>query len=119
MLAASATADGWRVRFRLVSRDHYDAFRETLLDRDYGFDLLEFTRPEDPRHLITDLTPAQREPLTAAREHGYYEVPREMSARELATELGVSHQNLSELLRREMAKVIDDALRTTADTDTE
>ncbi|WP_227376752.1 helix-turn-helix domain-containing protein [Haladaptatus halobius] len=47
-----------------------------------------------------DLTDDQQEALALATEHGYYDVPRETDQSELAEKLGVSHQALSEWLRR-------------------
>ncbi|MFC7156276.1 helix-turn-helix domain-containing protein [Halomarina halobia] len=49
---------------------------------------------------IDDLTDEQREALRAACERGYFDVPRRISLSELADELDVSHQALSERLRR-------------------
>ena len=46
------------------------------------------------------LTDSQFEALRAASEAGYYKVPREVTANELSEELGISHQALSERLRR-------------------
>jgi predicted DNA binding protein len=46
------------------------------------------------------LTPPQYEALTLACERGYFAVPREIDLEGLAEEIGVSHQALSERLRR-------------------
>ncbi len=46
------------------------------------------------------LTAKQRETVETAYRRGYFEVPREVSLGELAEELDVSHQALSERLRR-------------------
>lgn len=46
------------------------------------------------------LTENQREVLQLAVEEGYYEIPREATLKELAEIRGVSHQSLSEMLRR-------------------
>ena len=45
------------------------------------------------------LSPAQRELLATAREHGYFETPRRISQRELATKFGVSPSAISQRLR--------------------
>ncbi|AGB38621.1 helix-turn-helix domain-containing protein [Natronococcus occultus] len=113
LLSAAATADGWRVRFRFVARDQFDAFREVLTEERYSFRLLELVQPDEPRHSIGVLTPIQREALRAAREHGYYSVPREISTRELAAELDMSHQNLSEVLRRATENPVEATLQPT------
>ncbi|WP_254546260.1 helix-turn-helix domain-containing protein [Halomarina pelagica] len=49
---------------------------------------------------VDDLTEEQREALRAACELGYFDVPRRISLSDLADELDVSHQALSERLRR-------------------
>lgn len=46
------------------------------------------------------LTDAQEEAITEAYRQGYYDVPRAISLEELAAELDISHQALSERLRR-------------------
>ncbi|ODR82855.1 DNA-binding protein [Haladaptatus sp. W1] len=47
-----------------------------------------------------ELTEQQHETLRSAMEWGYYEIPRRATATDLAEELGVSHQAISERLRR-------------------
>jgi len=46
------------------------------------------------------LTEPQQEAIAEAYRQGYYDVPREISLEELANELDISHQALSERLRR-------------------
>ncbi|OAQ54029.1 hypothetical protein HTG_00445 [Natrinema mahii] len=46
------------------------------------------------------LTDPQQEAIAEAYRQGYYDVPREISLEELANELDISHQALSERLRR-------------------
>lgn len=53
------------------------------------------------------LTDDQRETLVAALEHGYYDVPRSISLVDLAAKLGISHQALSERLRRAHETLVD------------
>jgi predicted DNA binding protein len=57
-----------------------------------------------------DLTARQFEVLEAAARHGYFDVPREVNLQELADELDVSHQALSERLRRGTSSLIDESL---------
>lgn len=56
------------------------------------------------------LTDEQREALIAAFEAGYYEIPRNVTADELADELGISHQALSERFRRAYQHMVEDEL---------
>lgn len=53
-----------------------------------------------------DLSERQREAFDLARRRNYYEWPREVSAAELATELGVSKATLLEHLRKAEAKLL-------------
>ncbi|MFC6836796.1 helix-turn-helix domain-containing protein [Halomarina ordinaria] len=64
------------------------------LDVDEGFE------PLQTRQSHCTLTPHQREALIAALEHGYFEIPRRTSLDDIAADLGISHQALSERLRR-------------------
>ncbi|NKE37960.1 bacterio-opsin activator [Natronococcus sp. JC468] len=117
VLTAAATAAGWQLRLRFAGRDQFDAFRETLVDRGYSFELLELSPITDRRYPISHLTSGQLEALRTARERGYYEVPREITMRELAAELDTSHQNLSKLLRRATKTLIDVSLYPTVAVD--
>lgn len=57
-----------------------------------------------------DLTPAQREALVVAVENGYFAVPRRTKLEEVADELDISRQAVSELVRRGTEKVLQRAL---------
>ena len=52
------------------------------------------------------LTEKQRRTVMAAFEAGYYDVPRKATTEEIADELGVSHQALSERFRRAHAELV-------------
>lgn len=116
ILDASATAAGWKVRVRFASREQFDVFREYFDEHDHSFELLDLTEPGAPRQSYGELTPDQRNALVVAVERGYYRVPREVSARELAEELGISHQALSERLRRGMENLVHSTLVTRKET---
>lgn len=115
ILDAEADADGWHLRIRFVSHDQFDAFRDALTDQGMEFELRDLTQPGAPRQTFGELTPGQRDALVLAREQGYYDVPRETTVREVADELNVSHQAVSELLRRGTANLIDATLTTTGE----
>jgi len=61
------------------------------------------------------LTDKQLEVLNAALEHGYYECPRETQLKELADEIGISHQALSERMRRANKQLALAALKSQSD----
>lgn len=110
ILEASATADGWRIRIRFASRDQFREFRNHFRERSYSFDLLSMTEPDAPHQMNVEITPDQRDALVLAVECGYYDVPRETSTRDLADELGTSHQAVSELLRRGVTNLVRSTL---------
>lgn len=57
-----------------------------------------------------DLTDVQRETLVKAVERGYFKVPREVSFAELASDLGISEQAVSERVRRATDKLLNQIL---------
>lgn len=114
ILRAAATDDGWILEIRFVSRDQFDEFRTTLQERGHVFELLNIYEPGAPRQTEGEVTPAQRNALVTAVELGYYKVPREISTRELADELDISHQSVSELLHRGTENLVTSHLVTTA-----
>jgi len=63
------------------------------------------THPMDERE--RNLSPRQREAIVLAREQGYYEWPRDVTAGELAAELGVAKTTFLEHLRLAESKLID------------
>nr|WP_255473553.1 helix-turn-helix domain-containing protein [Halogeometricum sp. CBA1124] len=56
------------------------------------------------------MTDLQRETLALAIRRGYFEVPRSATLSDLAAELGVSKQAVSERLRRALALLARDAV---------
>lgn len=116
ILEAEADSDGWHVQIRFTSREQFDAFRETLTDQGHSFELLDLTEPGAPRQTTGHVTPDQRDALVAAVEQAYYDVPRDVTAEELAATLDISQQALSERLRRGVANLVFSTLTTDADT---
>lgn len=57
---------------------------------------------DDPQFGLTE---AQHEALALAVERGYYDIPRQCSTADLADELGISSQAMTERLRRAVANV--------------
>lgn len=112
ILDATADTECWRLRVRFISRAAFDDFCEHLGAEGTSFDLLELVEPGAPRQTFGDLTPAQRDALVAAKEHGYYRVPRETTLRDVAEDLDISHQTLSEHLRRGTENLIEATITT-------
>ena len=108
---ARSHANGWLLHLQL--RDH-DALLE--LDEfadEHGIQLEIIDLQQDaaiPNRLNYGLTDRQIEALVAAYAHGYYDEPREITAEELATILGISNTAVSGRLSRGSARLIEDVL---------
>ncbi|WP_255169089.1 helix-turn-helix domain-containing protein [Natrononativus amylolyticus] len=100
LLSAKGRADGWVLRVRYPDRDYLRLTYEELRETDAAVDVGRIYDLTEESSLEIGLTPEQYEALTAAVEHGYFEIPRRISMQNLATELDISHQALSERLRR-------------------
>lgn len=101
LLDAHCSGEEWR--FRLVLPD--DQCVRSVCDEceDLGLSLdveRAFPLSQSFTHDQFQLTEKQYEAVMAAYEEGYYDVPREINLKELARRLDLSHQALSERLRR-------------------
>ena len=104
-------ADGWwHGRIRFPSRADAAAYQDALAEHDVEFRLKSIHR-DDGEVPGSTVTPEQRAALRAAYRTGYFEVPREATMSELAEELGVSTQAVSERLRRGYARLVERELR--------
>jgi predicted DNA binding protein len=104
LLSATGTASGWTLRARFPGPVALDAFVTDCEERALGLRLLERHRARDRDD--RGLTGRQEETLRRALEAGYFEVPRAVTLGELAADLGVSEQAVSERLRRGLASLL-------------
>jgi len=109
VLEATHDAERTVVRVRCPSREAFVAVREAIESRYDRFRTLRLHEENDAGRGWST-TPAQREALLAAREAGYFEVPRDASLADIAADLGVSGQAVSSRLRRGTAALVDDTL---------
>ena len=113
-LLEGVAADGWwQFKMRFRTRDHLAETHERLEDADVTVDLVRVTDVSSLTSTNSRLTPEQHEALTAAFENGYFQIPRQISMEELAQELGISHQALSERLRRAYGTLVDAEVKPT------
>lgn len=118
ILEATGTSQGWQLRMRFEDRDQLAEFRDHCRDRDVTFDLQRLYEIEHSRSGAKfGLTPTQDEALTTAWEMGYFDSPRTASMRDVAAELDISQQALSDLLRRAMDQLVSNALEVTPPAD--
>jgi len=112
ILEASGRGDTWRLRIRFMTREQFQDFQEYFAERDPSITLRHLFPAKHPRHTRGDVTPEQQEVLMMAVEVGYFEVPRDGSIQDIADQLGVSDQAVSERLRRGTENLVRDMLTT-------
>ncbi|MCU4741023.1 helix-turn-helix domain-containing protein [Halobacteria archaeon AArc-m2/3/4] len=100
LLSAKAANGTWVLRVRYPDREHLSEAYERLRERDLAVEVGKIYDLTEHSSVEIGLTPHQYESIVAAVEHGYFEIPRRISMQELAVELDISHQALSERLRR-------------------
>lgn len=107
---AVASEGRWHLRVLFPERDDLSATNDYAKEKEFTLDLIRVYDVDAIRRVQYDLTDAQHEALVEAFERGYFEVPRNVDQIQLAEELDISHQALSERLRRGNHDLIKNAL---------
>ena len=104
--------DRWRFRLRFRDHDRLAAFYDYCTAHDVPLHLDRVYTPAEAADegRAFELTPAQREALVLALRRGYYATPREVTLSELAADLDISKQALSQRLRRATEQVLVEAV---------
>lgn len=104
-------SDAWSFRIFFPDRDAMSNFYDFCKTYEAGVDI---NRVHDLRNVVqrggTRLSTAQYEALSHALDSDYYSVPRGTTLVELSDRLGVSHQAVSERLRRGHQALIESNL---------
>ena len=104
--------DEWTFRIRFADHRGLARFNRYCVDNGISFRLVRVSAMarQPPGEWDLELTRAQHEALQLALERGYFRVPREADYAELAEELDVSVQALSERIRRGVHAVLESVL---------
>ncbi len=102
--------DRWRLRILFPNRDSLSATYDFCQETGLSIDVRNIYEISDTRHGLYGLTEEQHETLMMALESGYYDVPRGSTADDLAGNLSISHQAVSERLRRGHRSLVKNAL---------
>ncbi|WP_114579183.1 helix-turn-helix domain-containing protein [Saliphagus sp. LR7] len=102
ILDAQCSASNWTFRLLFPERDLLSETVSELEDQGITVDVKRMVKAGRNADLeeTAALTEPQEEAINEAYDRGYYDVPRRISLEDLATEVGISHQALSERLRR-------------------
>ncbi|AFZ74164.1 helix-turn-helix domain-containing protein [Natronobacterium gregoryi] len=102
VLGAWVVDDRWTLRLLFPLREELSEAVSEIEGEDVRVDVRRMVEAggEDGLETTAALTEPQQEAIAEAYRRGYYDVPRAISLEELANELDISHQALSERLRR-------------------
>jgi predicted DNA binding protein len=108
--------DRWAFRLRFVDHDGLSTFHNFVLEHSLPLHVdRTYTLSEETDHgQQFGLTQTQREALVLATERGYFDVPSGTTLDELAEELGITRQALSERIRRGNGTVLREVLLSSA-----
>ncbi|SIR22698.1 hypothetical protein SAMN05421858_1903 [Haladaptatus litoreus] len=115
-LEVRATDDGTHISARIPNRDVLFSLQSRLEERDVSLQLKRIYRADDPGEASYGISERQREILLYAVEEGFFEVPRQITLREIAAEFDISDQAVSTLLRRGLTNLLRHTLVSSPDT---
>jgi predicted DNA binding protein len=117
ILRATGSADEWRFELRFPDHESLSAFQRHSEEVGVSLSVVRVYHPSTPdAGPWFGLTEQQREALMLAVEMGYYDVPRRCTTIEVASELDISDQALTERLRRGITSLTRNTLFARADT---
>jgi len=113
ILSATGTSDGWDFELRFSGRESLSRCQDCCEDAHISLEVIRVYNPTNPEAgPWYGLSEPQREALTLAVRMGYYDIPRGCTTAELADELGISDQAVTERLRRAIGTFGRNALLT-------
>lgn len=101
LLSATGSGGTWEFELRFSSHEELSSFRDHCRTDDVGFEVHRVYNPAQPEvGAWYGLTDRQREALELAVNSGYYNIPRDCTTIDIADELDISDQAVTERLRR-------------------
>lgn len=110
VLSATGTDERWRLRILFPDREALSTAHDRCRSSELEFEITSIYELEGERRGQYSLTAEQHQTLVEGARRGYYNVPRDITLGEFAESLNVSHQALSERLRRGHRNLIESAL---------
>ncbi|WP_049901278.1 helix-turn-helix domain-containing protein [Halococcus agarilyticus] len=110
LLSMRGAGGEWKLRLLAPDRDGIARAHDAMDDLDCGDECRRISTFDGGGSARSELTDEQREALLTAFEAGYYEIPRDITAADLADDLDISHQALSERFRRAHERLVETEL---------
>ncbi len=111
LLSATGTACTWEFEIRFRTHEALSEFQDYCANAHITLEVGRIYNPVRPgTGMWYGVTQPQRETLMRTVQGGYYSIPRRMSTQELADELGISDQAVTERLRRAIVALTDNTL---------
>ncbi len=109
ILEGSLDGDSLRLRLRFPDDESVTWFGELCSEDDLSMTPVRIFRPAEERR-ESALTEQQRETLLTAHRLGYFDVPRRATLLDIADELDVSDQAVSERIRRGVGRLVRESV---------
>ena len=106
IVEGSADGESAQLRLRFPDNESVTRFGELCDERGVSMTPVRIARRTEGREGV-ELTDQQRESLLAALRFGYFDVPRRATLVDIADELGVSDQAVSERIRRGVSRLVE------------
>ncbi len=110
VLDMQGTEDGWQLRVLFSERESLATLTTRYAERGIRVEILRIHQLRLSPESEYGLTTAQYEVLQKAFDQGYFHVPRRCTMRDIAEDLNVSQQALSERMRRALQNLIGNSL---------
>lgn len=113
ILGATGTSERWDFEIRFSRRESLSQYRTCCENAHISLEIISVYNPTHPgAGPWYGLSEPQREALMLAVRMGYYDIPRGCTTEELANQLGISDQAVTERLRRAIGTFTRHALLT-------
>lgn len=115
ILSAHCTDGVWEFSLRFHTHRSLSQFQDYCKDARIDLEVAKvYNMPEETSDESFGVTQRQREALILAVREGYYDLPRNSSTSDLADQLQISDQAVSERLRRAIATLVRNTLMNTS-----
>lgn len=116
LLSAIGAPEAWEIELRFPDHDRLSEFTAHCENAGVSLEVIRVYNPTKPdAGPWYGLSQPQREAISLAVQMGYYDIPRRCTTEELADELGISDQAVTERLRRAIAALVSYTIVPAAD----